>query len=148
MAELDRNNISEENGPEGQEDRPAYTPASFEKRAAAWMGLGYVLFVLFLITFAIFTGGKGAPGTFPLLLIPAAIALLAFMLPVMGRGSAAGGRGLLVCAARRGSGPAGGGRGRDRPGAAAWDLRRPQRKRRQSSCPSGAGDPGPVQRGQ
>lgn len=104
MAELDRNNIPEENGPEGQEDKPAYTPASFEKRAAAWMGLGYVLFVLFLITFAIFTGGKGAPGTFPLLLIPAAIALLAVAVHRQKLGAAPGGLPMtviivVVCAA-------------------------------------------------
>ncbi len=57
--------------------RPSYTPASFEKRAAAWMGLAYALFLLFVVTFAIFTGGKGLPGTFPLLLVPVSVALAA-----------------------------------------------------------------------
>lgn len=50
-----------------------YTPASFEKRALAWMGLAYALMMLFIITYAIFTGGKDLPGTFPLLLVPAAV---------------------------------------------------------------------------
>ena len=50
----------------------SYTPASFEKRTAAWMGVAYMVMVLFVITFAIFTGGKELPGTFPLFLVPAA----------------------------------------------------------------------------
>jgi uncharacterized membrane protein len=96
MAEPDRKNLPEENGPENPESKPSYTPASFEKRAAAWMGLGYALFVLFLITFAIFTGGKGAPGTFPLLLIPAAIALLAVAVHRQKLGTAPGGLPMTV----------------------------------------------------
>ena len=38
-----------------QQEQPSYTPASFEKRTAAWMGLAYVLMVLFLITYSIYT---------------------------------------------------------------------------------------------
>ena len=41
-----------------QETSSSYTPASFEKRTAAWMGVAYMVMVLFTITFAIFTGGK------------------------------------------------------------------------------------------
>ena len=36
-----------------EEEREGWTPASFEKRAAAWMGIAYVLMVLFVINFAI-----------------------------------------------------------------------------------------------
>lgn len=54
------------------EQAPGYTPASFEKRTAAWMGIAYVLMVLFVINFSIFTGGRELPGTFPLFLLPAA----------------------------------------------------------------------------
>lgn len=54
---------------------PGYTPASFEKRIAAWMGIAYVLMVLFIFNFAIYTGGRELPGTFPLFLVPVSVAL-------------------------------------------------------------------------
>ena len=38
------------------QEESSYTPASFEKRTAAWMGIAYVLMMLFLITFYIYTG--------------------------------------------------------------------------------------------
>ena len=50
-----------------------WTPASFEKRTAAWMGIVYVLMLLFILNFTLFTGGRQLPGTFPLFLIPAAV---------------------------------------------------------------------------
>lgn len=56
---------------------PGYTPASFEKRAAAWMGVAYVLMLLFVLNFVLFTGGQQLPGTFPLFLIPVSVALAA-----------------------------------------------------------------------
>ena len=55
--------------PEHSQQQPTYTPASFEKRTAAWMGIAYALMLLFVTTFYIFTG-KELPGTFPLLLLP------------------------------------------------------------------------------
>ena len=57
-----------------------YTPASFEKRAAAWMGIAYVLMVLFITTFSIYTGGRELPGTFPLFLVPVSTALAVVLL--------------------------------------------------------------------
>lgn len=54
---------------------PNYTPASFEKRAAAWTAIAYVLMFLFIINFAIYTGGRQLPGTFPLFLVPISVAL-------------------------------------------------------------------------
>lgn len=62
---------------ETEQKQPSYTPASYEKRAAAWMGVAYAVFFLFVVTFAIFTGGKTLPGTFPLLLVPVSAALSA-----------------------------------------------------------------------
>ena len=44
--------------PNGDCPAGGYTPASFEKRAAAWMGIAYVLMILFVINFAIYTGGR------------------------------------------------------------------------------------------
>lgn len=84
---------------------PGYTPASFEKRTAAWMGIAYVLMVLFVINFAIFTGGRELPGTFPLFLVPAAVGTTAVTIRRMRTQSlpAAARAGcvmmLLVCAA-------------------------------------------------
>lgn len=56
-------------------EEKGYTPASFEKRTAAWMGIAYMLMLLFVVTYSIFTGGKSLPGTFPLFLIPVCVAV-------------------------------------------------------------------------
>ena len=64
--------------PESQTNQPqesGYTPASFEKRTAAWMGIAYALMLLFVVDFAIYTGGRELPGTFPLFLVPVSVAL-------------------------------------------------------------------------
>ena len=72
MSEFDPNvNSGQE---EVQEEKPSYTPAGFEKRVSAWMGIAYVLLILFAVTFSIYTGGKTLPGTFPLFLVPVTIA--------------------------------------------------------------------------
>lgn len=75
---------------------PSYTPASFEKRTAAWMGVAYMVMVLFIITFAIFTGGKELPGSFPLFLIPAAVAVAVIAVYRQRKGTAPGGIFLTV----------------------------------------------------
>lgn len=58
-----------------EKQEPSYTPASFEKRAAAWMGIVYVLMLLFILNFMLFTGGRQLPGTFPLFLVPVSVTL-------------------------------------------------------------------------
>ena len=90
-----------------QED--GYTPASFEKRAAAWMGIVYVLMLSFVITFAIYTGGRELPGTFPLFLVPVSVTLAVILIRRMKLGTCPGGRaggvlGLILCAAGVGLG--------------------------------------------
>ncbi len=87
MSELDPNRTPDSE----QEDKPSYTPASFEKRTAAWMGVAYVLMVLFIITFSIFTGGRELPGTFPLFLIPVSAALAVISIYRQSKGTAPGG---------------------------------------------------------
>lgn len=87
-----------------EEEQPSYTPASFEKRTAAWMGVAYVLCILFIVTFSIFTGGKSLTGTFPLLLIPVAVAAAVVAIYRQRRGAAPGGLAttvvvVLACAA-------------------------------------------------
>ena len=52
-----------------------FTPASFEKRTAAWMGIVYVLMLLFILNFTLFSGGQSLPGTFPLFLVPVSVAM-------------------------------------------------------------------------
>lgn len=98
MSEYDPNVNQEE------EPQTSYTPASFEKRTAAWMGVAYVLCMLFIITFSIFSGGKPLTGTFPLLLIPVAVAAAVVAIYRQRQGTALGGLPttivvVLVCAA-------------------------------------------------
>lgn len=71
-SELSPEGGSERYGTSGGE---GYTPASFEKRAAAWMGIVYVLMLLFILNFTLFTGGRELPGTFPLFLVPICVTL-------------------------------------------------------------------------
>lgn len=81
-----------------------YTPASFEKRTAAWMGIVYVLMLIFILNFTLFTGGKQLPGTFPLFLVPVSGALAVILirrlkLRTCPGGTAGGALGLIACAA-------------------------------------------------
>ena len=81
-----------------------YIPASFEKRTAAWMGVAYAVMMLFITTFAIYTGGRELPGTFPLFLAPVSVALAVILIRRMKLHTAPGGTaggvlGLLLCAA-------------------------------------------------
>lgn len=83
------------------DQKPAYTPASFEKRTAAWMGIVYVLMLLFVLNFAIYTGGRQLPGTFPLFLVPVSVALTVVTIRRMRLGACPGGTagGVAVLAA-------------------------------------------------
>ena len=81
-----------------------FTPASFEKRTAAWMGIAYAVMMGFVTTFAIYTGGRELPGTFPLFLVPVSVALAVILVRRMRLGAAPGGTaggvlGLVLCAA-------------------------------------------------
>ena len=81
-----------------------YTPASFEKRTAAWMGIAYAVMMSFVINFAIYTGGRELPGTFPLFLVPVSAALAVILIRRMKLHTAPGGiaggvLGLALCAA-------------------------------------------------
>ena len=96
--------MAEQNNEQG-----GYTPASFEKRAAAWMGIVYVLMTSFVITFAIYTGGRELPGTFPLFLAPVSVTLAVVLIRRMKLGACPGGiaggvLGLILCAAGLGLG--------------------------------------------
>ena len=57
-----------------------YTPATFEKRTAAWMGIAYTVMLSFVINYAIYTGGRDLPGTFPLFLVPVSAALAVILI--------------------------------------------------------------------
>lgn len=85
-----------------QEER--YTPTSFEKRAAAWMGVVYMLMLLFILNFTLFTGGRELPGTFPLFLAPVCVTLAVVIVRRLKTGALPGGRAggvlaLIACAA-------------------------------------------------
>lgn len=49
---------NKEKTPETGEEKPAYKPASFEKRTAAWVGVVYMVMLVLAITYAI---ANGAP---------------------------------------------------------------------------------------
>lgn len=81
-----------------------YTPASFEKRAAAWMGIAYTVMLCFILNYTIYTGGRDLPGTFPLFLVPVSVALAVILvrrmkLHISPGGTAGGVLGLVLCAA-------------------------------------------------
>ena len=81
-----------------------YAPASFEKRAAAWMGIAYTVMMCFVINYAIYTGGRDLPGTFPLFLVPVSVALAVILIRRMKLhtspgGTAGGVLGLVLCTA-------------------------------------------------
>ena len=103
-----RDSGTSELSPEGGSERygacPDDTPASFEKRAAAWMGVVYVLMLLFILNFTLFTGGRQLPGTFPLFLVPVSVTLAVVLIHRTRHGQAPGGTagaalGLSACAA-------------------------------------------------
>lgn len=83
--------MADPNTEDVQQEEGGYTPASFEKRAAAWMGIVYVLMMGFVITFAIYTGGRGLPGTFPLFLVPVSVVLAVVLLHRLKLGACPGG---------------------------------------------------------
>ena len=81
-----------------------YTPASFEKRAAAWMGIAYTVMLCFILNYAIYTGGRDLPGTFPLFLVPVSVALAVILihrikLRTSPGGTAGGVLGIVLCTA-------------------------------------------------
>ncbi len=85
---------------ETKQERESWVPASFEKRAAAWTGVVYVLMLLFILNFTLFTGGRQLPGTFPLFLVPISVALAVVVVHRMRNGTVAGGTpgGVMVLA--------------------------------------------------
>ena len=91
--------------PENQNaQESSYQPASFEKRAAAWMGIAYTLMFFFVVTFALYTGGRELPGTFPLFLVPVSVTLAVILARRLKLGTCPGGvaggvLGLVLCAA-------------------------------------------------
>ncbi len=91
MAEFDREPL--ENGDDNsiEDEKPSYQPASFEKRAAAWMGVAYVLMILGIMWFALFFPGRDLPGVFPLFLVPVCTALLVVVIRRLRLGTAYGG---------------------------------------------------------
>lgn len=87
---------------EQPQEQASYTPASFEKRTAAWTGIAYMLMLLFILNFTLFTGGKQLPGTFPLFLVPVSVALEFILIRRLKLGTAPGGiagtvLGLILC---------------------------------------------------
>ena len=85
MADVDPNRTTE------SEEQSSYTPASFEKRVAAWMGIVYALMFLFIITFSMYRPNSSLAGSFPLFLVPVAVAAIIVAIYRQVKGTAPGG---------------------------------------------------------
>lgn len=85
MAEVDPNHTTQ------SEEKPAYTPASLEKRIAAWVGIVYALMFCFIISFSMYCPDRSLAGTFPLFLVPVAVGVLVISICKQCRGTARGG---------------------------------------------------------
>lgn len=73
MAPENENPRENERGSgETPEEKPSYTPASFEKRTLAWVGVVYMVYLVIGVTYMIATA-KVLTGTAQLLLPPAAV---------------------------------------------------------------------------
>lgn len=73
------------------QEQSTYTPASVEKRIAAWMGIVYALMFFFIITFSMYRPNSSLAGTFPLFLVPVAIAAIIVTIYRQVKGTASGG---------------------------------------------------------
>lgn len=82
-----------------QPDNQGYTPASFEKRVAAWVGIGYMLMLMALVTYTIATA-RTLPGTAPLLVVPLGVGVPFIVVHRQRQGTAPGGLvvSVLMCA--------------------------------------------------
>lgn len=72
------------------EENRNYTPASFEKRVAAWVGIVYMLMLTALVTYTVATA-RSLPGTAPLLLVPVGAGLPFIIVHRQRQGTAPGG---------------------------------------------------------
>ena len=89
MADIDPNKTE-------SQEQPSYTPASVEKRIAAWMGIIYALMFGFIITFSLYCPGRSLKGTFPLFLVPIAVAAAIITIYRQAKGTAPGGLPLTI----------------------------------------------------
>lgn len=93
MTDMDfKKSESQEEGSE----HSAYTPASFEKRVAAWMGIAYALMCCFVITFSMYRPNSSLAGSFPLFLVPVAVAAAVVTIYRQAKGTAPGGLALSI----------------------------------------------------
>ena len=87
MADMDPNKTE---STESQE-QSSYTPASVEKRIAAWMGIVYALMFFFIIPFSMYHPDLSLKGTCPLFLGPVAVAAIVVAIYRQVKGRAPGG---------------------------------------------------------
>lgn len=104
MTDLDRDPLGNEDDNSTEDKTPSYEPATFEKRAAAWMGVAYMLMILGILWFALFFPGRDLPGAFPLFLVPVCVTLFVVVVRRLKLGTAYGGiaggvTALIVCLA-------------------------------------------------
>lgn len=82
-----------------QPENQGYTPSSFEKRVAAWVGIVYMLMLTALVTYTVATS-RSLPGTAPLLLVPLGVGVPFIVVHRQRQGTAPGGLvvSILMCA--------------------------------------------------
>lgn len=85
MADVDPNRTTE------SEEQPSYTPATVEKRIAAWIGIVYALMFCFIITFSMYRPDRSLAGTFPLFLVPVSIGIIILSIYKQCKGTARSG---------------------------------------------------------
>lgn len=73
-----------------QPNHSGYTPASFEKRVAAWVGIVYMFMLTALVTYTLATA-RSLPGTAPLLLVPVGVGVPFIVVHRQRQGTAPGG---------------------------------------------------------
>lgn len=73
-----------------QPNHSDYTPASFEKRVAAWVGIVYMLMLTAVVTYTLATA-RSLPGTAPLLLVPLGVGVPFIVVHRQRQGTAPGG---------------------------------------------------------
>ena len=94
MTDYDPNVNHNPDEPEQEEEE--FVPASFEKRVGGWMGIAYMVILMSVGSFAMFTGGGSLYGSAPILLLPVSLACLLIAIHRRKNGTARGGMALTV----------------------------------------------------
>ena len=82
---------------EVREETSSYTPASFERRVIAWMGVVYMVILVLATTYLIATASY-LTGTAPILVAPAAVGAAVIVIHKYRKGEISQGRNFMLAA--------------------------------------------------